>query len=57
MMGELQSVVYEVRNLGEPSNAKEYQKSKVVQYEYMEVLFQYVPKLLCNEKFFKSAFM
>lgn len=56
MMRELQYVTDEARKMDGGSSAKEYQAMKKVQYKYMEVLSTYVPKLLRNEKFFKSAF-
>ena len=56
MMDELQSVANEARSKGEPTTAKEYQAFKEIQYKYMAALSQYVPTLLKNEKFFKSAF-
>lgn len=56
MMRELQYVTDEARKMDSGSSAKEYQAMKEVQYKYMEALSTYVPKLLKNEKFFKSAF-
>lgn len=56
MMNDLKTVADEARNKGEPSTAKEYQEFKKIQYKYVETLSKYVPTLLKNEKFFKSAF-
>ena len=56
MMNELQSVADEARTKGEPSTVKEYQEFKKIQYKDVETLSKYVPTLLKNEKFFKSAF-
>ena len=56
MMKELQSVAGKARTKGVPTTAKEYQEFKKIQYEYMDTLSKYVPTLLKNEKFFKSAF-
>lgn len=56
MMNDLKTVAEEARNKGEPSTAKEYQDFKKIQYEYVDTLSKYVPTLLKNEKFFKSAF-
>ena len=56
MIEKLQSVANEARNKGEPTTAKEYQEFKKIQYKYVDALSKYVPTLLKNEKFFKSAF-
>lgn len=56
MINDLQAVADKARNKGEPNTAKEYQDFKKIQYEYVEALSKYVPTLLKNEKFFKSAF-
>lgn len=56
MMRELQTVADEARNVGGMKKYEVYSALKEKQYDYMEVLSAYVPKLLSNEKFFKSAF-
>ena len=56
MIEKLQSVANEARNKGESTTAKEYQEFKKIQYKYVDALSKYVPALLKNEKFFKSAF-
>ena len=56
MMNELKSVADEARVKGEASTVKEYQVYKKIQYEYVEILSEYVPKLLKREKFFNSTF-
>ena len=56
MMNELQTKADEARIKGKPSTAKEYQEFKKMQYEYIEKLSEYVPKLLKNESFFEMAF-
>lgn len=56
LMDKLQSVADDVRSMGKAEGAKEYQKVKKIQYEYVEILSEYVPKLLKNEKFFNDVF-
>ena len=56
MMRELQVVADEARNVGGTKDWKVYLDLKECQYDYMETLSEYVPKLLAKEKFFKSVF-
>lgn len=56
MMGELDLVADAARNVSGNKDWQVYSALKRHQYEYMQVLIQYVPKLLSNEKFFTSAF-
>lgn len=54
MMNQLQSVADNARMKGNAGGVKEYQEAKKIQYEYVETLSEYVPKLLENEKFFND---
>lgn len=56
MMSELDSVADAARNVSGNKDWQVYSELKQCQYEYLQVLIQYVPKLLSNEKFFTSAF-
>ena len=56
MMSELDSVADAVRNVSGNKDWQVYSELKQRQYEYLQVLTQYVPKLLSDEKFFTSAF-
>lgn len=56
MMDELESAADEARNVSGDKDWKVYSKIKQCQYKYLDVLTEYVPKLLANEKFFRSAF-
>lgn len=56
MMDELESVADEARNVSGDKDWKIYSELKQCQYKYLDVLSEYVPKLLANEKFFRSAF-
>lgn len=56
MMSELDSVADAARNVSGNKDWQVYSELKQRQYEYLQVLTQYVPKLLSNEKFFTSAF-
>ena len=56
MMNELDSVADAARNVSGNKEWQVYSELKQRQYEYLQVLTQYVPKLLSNEKFFTSAF-
>lgn len=58
MINEISSIAVDARVIGknEKSNAQQYALMKSYEYEYMEVLKSYVPKLLEKEDFFKSVF-
>lgn len=56
MMNELDSVADEARNVSGNKDWQVYSKLKQYQYEYLQILSVYIPKLLANENFFKSAF-
>lgn len=56
MMRELQSVADEARNVNGTKDWEIYSKLKEYQYKYVEILSNYVPRLLKKEKFFKSTF-
>ena len=56
MMDKLDGVARKARSSGGMSDWKIYSKAKEYQYDYMNVLSEYVPELLKNEVFFKSVF-
>lgn len=56
MMSELNEIASEARSVSGNSEWKVYMELKKYQYDYVEKLSEYVPKLLLNEEFFKSAF-
>lgn len=58
MMGDINSIAYEARSLGtiDEKPAQTYLKMKECEYKYYQTLKIYVPMLLKNEDFFKSAF-
>lgn len=56
MMNKLQEISNEIRKDYSVVSGSNYAKFKEIQYKYMEQLTTYVPKLLANESFFKSAF-
>lgn len=57
MMREIDEVAREARAVdSQPNCAAEYIELKRLQYEYLNVLKRYVPKLLEKEDFFKKAF-
>ena len=56
MMNELDSVADEARNVSGNNDWQIYSKLKQYQYQYLQVLSEYVPRLLANEDFFTSAF-
>ena len=56
MMNDLELIADEARNVSGDKDWKVYSELKQYQYEYVEKLTEYVPKLLANEKFFKSVF-
>lgn len=56
MMNDLDLIADEARNISGDKDWKVYSELKQYQYEYVEKLSEYVPKLLSNEKFFNSVF-
>ena len=59
MMNEITSLANEARSVGahgDKNQAQCYMELKQIQYQYFEVLKSYVPLLLAEESFFKSAF-
>ncbi|WP_024865685.1 DNA/RNA non-specific endonuclease [Butyrivibrio sp. FCS014] len=58
MIGEINSIANEARSLGSLNDkpAQTYSKMKTCEYKYYEILKRYIPILLRNEDFFKSAF-
>jgi len=56
MMGEINVIANEARNVGNKGEkpAKQYIILKNYEYKYFEILRNYIPKLLQNEKFFTS---
>lgn len=56
MINELDSVADEARNVSGNNDWQIYSKLKQYQYQYLQVLSEYVPRLLANEDFFTSAF-
>ena len=56
MMNDLELIADEARNVSGDKDWKVYSELKKYQYEYVEKLSEYVPKLLSNEKFFNSVF-
>lgn len=58
MMGDLNSIAYEARSLGNLNEkpAQTYMKMKECEYKYYQTLKLYVPLLLNKENFFRSAF-
>lgn len=52
MINDLELIAVEARNVSGGTDAKTYIKLKKYQYEYIEALSEYVPKLLDNEEFF-----
>ena len=56
MMDELERIADEARSVSGDKEWKVYSELKKYQYEYVEKLSEYVPKLLSNEKFFNSVF-
>lgn len=56
MMLELDSIANEARNISGNEGWKVYANLKQYQYDYLQALAEYVPKLLANEEFFTSAF-
>ena len=57
-MGTIDSVASEARAIGRQgeNQAQQYMKQKTIEYQYFEVLKNYVPLLLQNESFFQSAY-
>ena len=56
MMNELDSVADEARNVSGNKDWQVYSNLKQYQYKYLQVLSEYVPKLLAKETFFNSVF-
>lgn len=56
MINDLNHIADEARTVGGDKNWKEYAQLKRYQFDYMETLCAYVPKLLAEEPFFQSAF-
>ena len=57
LVGEINAVASEARNIvGRDNNAKQYLSMKPLQYKYLEILKTYVPLLLMNEDFYKTAY-
>lgn len=58
MMNDLNVIANEARSVGNQGEKEfqRYQKLKECQYDYVEKLSEYVPKLLAQENFFKSVF-
>lgn len=56
MINELSSVADEARNVTGNKDWQVYSELKQCQYKYLQVLSEYVPKLLAKESFFSSVF-
>ncbi len=56
MIQNLDSKADEARRVGDDKSWKVYTKLKQYQFDYMEILSEYVPKLLAKESFFQSVF-
>lgn len=58
MMNDLNVIANEARGVGNQGEKEfqRYQKLKICQYDYVEKLSEYVPKLLEKEAFFKEVF-
>ena len=58
MMGNIDSIANEARSIGSINEkpAQVYIKMKDCEYRYYQELKRYIPILLRNEEFFKSAF-
>lgn len=56
MVNELDSISDAARNVSGNKDWQVYSKLKQYQYKYLQVLSEYIPKLLSNERFFVSAF-
>lgn len=56
MINDLDLIADEARTVGGDKSWKVYAELKQYQYDYMETLCEYVPKLLAKEAFFTSAF-
>lgn len=56
MINDLDLIADEARTVGGDKSWKVYAELKQYQFDYMEILCEYVPKLLAKESFFRSAF-
>lgn len=58
LIGDINNISYEARKIvrSDEKDGTKYLKLKKCEYEYFEALKTYIPLLLKNEKFFKSAF-
>lgn len=56
MIDDLNHIADEARTVGGDKNWKVYAQLKQYQFDYMETLCEYVPKLLAEEPFFQSVF-
>ena len=57
MMNEIKSVANKAHEIEyQEDSARYYIELKKYEYDYLEVLKSYVPRLLKKEKFFQSAF-
>jgi len=56
MINDLELIANEARNVGGEKSWEVYQALKKCQYEYVNKLKEYVPKLLKKEKFFNTVF-